>query len=793
MTIPNTARKAGPLLGTGSQTAWPFTFKVFAEADVAVSVTDAAGAVTVLTLGTDYTVTLNSNQDTSPGGTINYPVSGAALPVGSAIAIIGDLDYDQALDLPSGGNFSPTALENQLDRATMQIQQLKELSDRSAKMSVFSSPEDVELLTSSIITLAAIDQEIVAVAENEANVNVVADNIGSVNAVAANIANVVAAGANTTNINAAVANASNINAAVANATNINAAVANAANITAAVANATNINAVVANEPAIDTVAANIADVNTVADNVSLMNTVADNLSAWRDVTAGDDIQVTNFNGTGSQTAFTLPFSPGAENNTQVYISGVYQQKDRYTVSGTTLTFSTAPPSGTANIEVVWSRPFVLGATSSALVSFSQLGTGAPERTVQAKLREVVSVKDFGAVGDGVTDDTAAIQLALNAAAGGEITFPTGTYLVYGLKVPGETLVNLGAATIKKRPTVVGDQSVNAFTGSSAYWAGGYAPVFYLTGNNIVFQGGTIDGNRANDTYATGSTWGGSFAANANRSGITGSTNAVASCVNVTIDGVHFKNMVGVALNLDMTGDIRVQNCFEENAKNLFANITGDATTFLTKGRLWFTGNSCSGDRVQNNVTNTGALDRKDTLIVTGNTFDESMCAAAGGFKTQDSNNTVVSGNTFINTYLKPQSAPSFVGDTYTVSGNTFKTSAPNTHTTGVLMGYHTVKTLSVTGNSLLNGILTLERSSYVVNVSNNAILWTVGPSSQTDVVAGGANNGAAISNYEYSIDNGAQYHCRNYGYQLQCLIIHTMGFHLPNIFMYVCILYAHAF
>lgn len=59
------------------------------------------------------------------------------------------------------------------------------------------------------------------------------------------------------------------------------------------------------------------------------------------------------------------------------------------------------------------------------VNFLQAGTGAVTRTVQSKLRDVVSVRDFGAVGDGVTDDTAAIQAAVNAA--GEIYFPPGTY------------------------------------------------------------------------------------------------------------------------------------------------------------------------------------------------------------------------------------------------------------------------------------------------------------------------------------------------------------------------------
>ena len=63
-------------------------------------------------------------------------------------------------------------------------------------------------------------------------------------------------------------------------------------------------------------------------------------------------QVDNFTGTGSQTVFTLTAASLGENFTFVYINGVYQNKNTYTVSGTTLTFSTAPPL-TSLIEVMY--------------------------------------------------------------------------------------------------------------------------------------------------------------------------------------------------------------------------------------------------------------------------------------------------------------------------------------------------------------------------------------------------------------------------------------------------------
>jgi hypothetical protein len=74
------------------------------------------------------------------------------------------------------------------------------------------------------------------------------------------------------------------------------------------------------------------------------------------------------------------------------------------------------------------------------LSFTQAGTGAVARTVDSKLKDLISVKDFGATGDGTTDDTAAIQAAINAATANatakEVFFPSvGTSAFYKTTAP----------------------------------------------------------------------------------------------------------------------------------------------------------------------------------------------------------------------------------------------------------------------------------------------------------------------------------------------------------------------
>jgi hypothetical protein len=67
--------------------------------------------------------------------------------------------------------------------------------------------------------------------------------------------------------------------------------------------------------------------------------------------AASSVLIDEFTGDGSDVTFTLSAAPANENNTQVYVGGVYQEKSTYSVSGTTLTFSEAP-ANTVSIEVV---------------------------------------------------------------------------------------------------------------------------------------------------------------------------------------------------------------------------------------------------------------------------------------------------------------------------------------------------------------------------------------------------------------------------------------------------------
>jgi hypothetical protein len=141
-----------------------------------------------------------------------------------------------------------------------------------------------------------------------------------------------------------------------------------------------------------------------------------------------------FTGNGVTVNFTLDRTPGNANAVDVSINGVTQVPNvDYILNGDILTFTTAPPQVASQILARYTEVFAEPNGDAANVRYLPAGTGAVATNVQAKLRETVSVKDFGAVGDGLADDTVAITNALSYLAsvnGGILNFEKGkTYLL----------------------------------------------------------------------------------------------------------------------------------------------------------------------------------------------------------------------------------------------------------------------------------------------------------------------------------------------------------------------------
>jgi hypothetical protein len=142
--------------------------------------------------------------------------------------------------------------------------------------------------------------------------------------------------------------------------------------------------------------------------------------------------------------------------------------------------------------------------TSEQVTFLAAGTGASQRTVLSKLRDAVSVKDFGAVGDGTTNDTAAIQAAITS--GYSLVFPAGTYLCNNLtqSTSYQRFYGQGEVRIIKNangPLLTCTGQGLLFDGLVFY--GGPASGSGLTGDNLVTSGNNITFNDCGSVWATG--------------------------------------------------------------------------------------------------------------------------------------------------------------------------------------------------------------------------------------------------------------------------------------------------
>jgi hypothetical protein len=325
MTVLTATAKAGPYAGAG--TTGPFTvpFRFLEAAHLRVIKTSVAGVDADLVLSTDYTVS-------GAGGSSGSVTLVAALAVGEKLTVVRNVPATQEADYVPGDAFPAESHEEALDKLTMLTQQNAEEISRSIRVPA-SDPVTLEQLTADLI--------------------VVADNL--------------------------------------------------ADISAVVANTANIDAVAAIDADVITVAANVADITNFAD-VYLGPSSSDpatrldgsalqtgdlyfstltarmrvySSGVWLD--AGTPIPLTivtqEFSGNGSTVAFTLSQAPAFEAAADVYISGVAQKVNvDYDIVDTTLTFTTAPPSGTDNIYVKILSSYAGGAPNDGSVTSAKLAS-----------------------------------------------------------------------------------------------------------------------------------------------------------------------------------------------------------------------------------------------------------------------------------------------------------------------------------------------------------------------------------------------------------------------------------
>ncbi len=191
--------------------------------------------------------------------------------------------------------------------------------------------------------------------------------------------------------------------------------------------------------------------------------------------------------------------------------------------------------------------------------------------------KVVSVRDHGARGDGVTDDTSAIQRAIDAVAGsgGTVLVPDGTYLVdavhvsssYGLRLKSDMTFRMTAsAVLKVKPNS----------------AGSYRVILIRQAKDVTVVGGTILGER-DQHLGTSGEWG---------MGI-----GVAGSQNVVLDGVTVKGSWGDGLYVTSENQVRTsqlticRTVFDGNRRQGISIIDVDGAVIRDSALINTTGTS----------------------------------------------------------------------------------------------------------------------------------------------------------------------------------------------------------
>jgi Ca2+-binding RTX toxin-like protein len=184
---------------------------------------------------------------------------------------------------------------------------------------------------------------------------------------------------------------------------------------------------------------------------------------------------------------------------------------------------------------------------------------------------IYNVKDFGAKGDGVTNDTSAIQAAVNAAraaGGGSVYIPSGTYIVSGGASAGD-----GCIMIYDNTTVYGDgmgaTTIKLRDGWNKDVTGIFRDSYGVPHHDITVHDLTIDGNRANNTGKIIG-WFSGVAPGINKTDL-----------NITLDHLEIKNCGSYGFDPhEQTTNLVITNCISHDN-----GLDGFTLDYVISGRI----------------------------------------------------------------------------------------------------------------------------------------------------------------------------------------------------------------
>ena len=228
-------------------------------------------------------------------------------------------------------------------------------------------------------------------------------------------------------------------------------------------------------------------------------------NAWGDIGGGEaTITISTMTGDGSDTTLTLSAAPPSENALQVYFDGVYQHKDTFSFSGTTLTFSTAPASG-VKVEAINLLTVAASTTpADTSVTTAKLVDDSVTSAKLAHSLDVVTSLTIGGASNGVAVTNGAIALK-NSGTQSKIDFYCESSNAHYTRIQAAPHSSYSGNITLTLPASDGDagqflQSNGSGVMSWAAAGGLYNDWLVKTANFTMASGDQIVGNHASTAF-----------------------------------------------------------------------------------------------------------------------------------------------------------------------------------------------------------------------------------------------------------------------------------------------------